>query len=106
MFFIDDEVIIGFGCIGKFFGVDMYGFKFDMMSLVKGLLLVYIFISVVLFMEDIYSVIEEVGNEFGVFGYGFIYMGYLVGCVVVFKNIELMEEWWVMVYVENVVLLF
>jgi len=54
VFFIVDEVICGFGCMGKMFGFEMYLFKFDIMVMVKVLFAVYLLIFVIVIFEVIY----------------------------------------------------
>lgn len=75
---------MGFGCIGKMFVVEYVGVISDILVLVKvffgGMLLGVIVVS------------WELYEKWLIVGYGFIFGGNLVLCVVVLVNILIIEE--------------
>lgn len=56
--FIDDEVICGFGRTGKWFGIDHWGVKPDIIILAKGISSVYVPLAAVLIDEAIVATFE------------------------------------------------
>lgn len=106
IFFIDDEVICGFGRTGKVFGADTYNLKPTTMSLAKALSSAYLPISAVLIPEFMYEPFIEASAEVGTFGHGFTYSGHPVCAAVALRNIELMEERQIFDHVEKVSVVF
>jgi len=92
IFFIDDEVICGFGRTGNPFGAQTMGITPTTMSVAKALSSAYLPISAVLIPEFMYDAFVQVSNELGVFGHGFTYSGHPVCAAVALRNLELMEE--------------
>ena len=92
IFFIDDEVICGFGRTGKLFGSQTMDIKPTTMSVAKAMSSAYLPISAVLVPEFMHEPIVEASNRIGVFGHGFTYSGHPVCAAVALRNLELMEE--------------
>jgi 4-aminobutyrate---pyruvate transaminase len=92
IFFIDDEVICGFGRTGNMFGCETFGFTPDTMSLAKSISSAYLPIGAVLIPERIYEAMLDESRKIGAFGHGFTYSGHPVCAAVALKNIQLMEE--------------
>lgn len=68
------------------------GVEFDLMMIVKGLMLGYVFMGVVLMFDEIFNGIVDGLNKVVVVGYGQMYLVYLVSVVVVFEVIKIYEE--------------
>ena len=92
IFFIDDEVICGFGRTGHAFGAETMGIKPTTMSVAKALSSAYLPISAVLIPEFMYEAFASMSDELGVFGHGFTYSGHPVCTAVALRNLEIMEE--------------
>ena len=92
IFFIDDEVICGFGRTGKLFGAQTMNIRPTTMSIAKAVSSAYLPLSAVIIPEFMYEQIVEASNEIGVFGHGFTYSGHPVCAAVALRNLELMEE--------------
>lgn len=92
IFFIDDEVICGFGRTGRAFGAQTFDIEPTTMSLAKGVSSGYLPLSAVLIPEFMYESFVEVSDEVGTFGHGFTYSGHPVCAAVALRNLELMEE--------------
>ncbi len=92
IFFIDDEVICGFGRTGNAFGAETMGITPTTMSVAKALSSAYLPISAVLVPEFMHDAFAAKSDELGVFGHGFTYSGHPVCAAVALKNLEIMEE--------------
>ena len=92
IFFIDDEVICGFGRTGKPFGAETMGVKPTTMSVAKAVSSAYLPLSAVLIPEFMYEPFIEASGQAGIFGHGFTYSGHPVCAAVALRNLELMEE--------------
>jgi putrescine aminotransferase len=84
-----DEVICGFGRLGRWFGHHHYGVKPDLVSMAKGLSSGYLPISAVGVADHIVDVLRQTGEDFV---HGFTYSGHPTCAAVALKNIEIMER--------------
>jgi len=62
--FIDDEVICGFGRTGKWFGIDHWGVKPDIITMAKGMTGAYVPMAAVLVSEKIADVFADTSRKF------------------------------------------
>ncbi len=92
IFFIDDEVICGFGRTGNAFGAETMGIRPTTMSVAKAMSSAYQPISAVLIPEFMFEAFTGPSDKAGVFGHGFTYSGHPVCAAVALRNLELMEE--------------
>lgn len=84
-----DEVICGFGRLGRWFGSDYYGLKPDLMPIAKGLTSGYIPMGGVLFSDRVAEVLIERGGEYS---HGFTYSAHPVAAAVALENIRILER--------------
>ena len=91
IFFIDDEVICGFGRTGNPFGAQTMNITPTTMSVAKAVSSAYLPLSAVLLPEFMYDAFESVSDELGNFGHGFTYSGHPVCAAVALRNLEIME---------------
>ncbi len=89
VFMISDEVICGFGRLGKMFGCDVLGFKPDSLSVAKAMSSAYVPIAAVMIPENLYQALLIESNKIGTFGHGFTYGGHPVAAAVALKAIEI-----------------
>jgi 4-aminobutyrate--pyruvate transaminase len=89
---IADEVITGFGRLGRMFGSEVYGLKPDMLICAKGLSSGYLPISAVMIGEQIWAACYRQSAKLGVFGHGFTYTGHPVCAAVALETLRLYEE--------------
>lgn len=75
--YIVDEVMVGFGWFGEWFGIDVFDVCFDFIIFVKGVNFGYVLFGGVVIFDCIVSVFDMM-----LFVGGFIYFGYLLVCVV------------------------
>jgi 4-aminobutyrate--pyruvate transaminase len=92
IFFIDDEVICGFGRTGNPFGCQTLGIRPTTMSVAKAVSSAYLPLSAVIIPEFLYEPLIEASGQVGTFGHGFTYSGHPVCAAVALRNLELMEE--------------
>jgi putrescine aminotransferase len=84
-----DEVICGFGRMGKWFGSDYYGLKPDLIPIAKGLSSGYLPIGGVMVGDRVADVLIDTGGEFQ---HGFTYSGHPVACAVAAANIRILRD--------------
>lgn len=86
---IADEVICGFGRLGRWFGHEHFGFKPDLMTLAKGITSGYQQLGAVMVSDRVADVLIDQGGEFH---HGFTYSGHPVACAVAVCNIRILKE--------------
>ena len=84
-----DEVICGFGRLGRWFGFQHFGVKPDLISMAKGLSSGYLPISGVGVASHIVETLREKGGDFV---HGYTYSGHPTCAAVALKNLEIMER--------------
>lgn len=90
--FIADEVVSGFGRLGKWFGSEFYGFRPDLMTVAKGLTSAYLPMSATIVSEKVWSVIAQETAEKNIFGHGYTYSAHPVSAAAALANIEIIEN--------------
>ena len=86
---VSDEVICGFGRLGRWFGCQHYGVQPDLVSMAKGLSSGYLPISAVGVATPIVEALRDAG---GMFVHGYTYSGHPTCAAVALKNIEIIER--------------
>jgi 4-aminobutyrate---pyruvate transaminase len=89
LFMISDEVICGFGRLGKMFGSDVVGFRPDAISVAKALSSAYLPIAGVMVPERMYQALLAESSKIGTFGHGYTYSGHPVAAAVAIKTLEI-----------------
>ncbi len=89
LYVISDEVICGFGRLGKMFGGDAVGFKPHALSVAKALSSGYLPIAAVMVPEVMYQALLAQSRKIGIFGHGFTYSGHPVAAAVALKTLEI-----------------
>jgi 4-aminobutyrate---pyruvate transaminase len=89
VFMISDEVICGFGRLGRMFGSEVLGFKPDSLSIAKAMSSAYAPIAAVMIPERLYQALLIESGKVGPFGHGFTYGGHPVAAAVALKAIEI-----------------
>ena len=92
LLFIADEVICGFGRLGRWFGSDYFGLEPDMMTIAKGLTSAYVPMSAAAVSEKVWRVLRDGSPETGPFAHGYTYGGHPVAAAAGLKTIEIMER--------------
>ena len=86
---ISDEVICGFGRLGRWFGFQHFGVQPDIVNMAKGLSSGYLPIAATAVTAPIVATLREVGGEFV---HGYTYSGHPVCAAVALRNIEIISR--------------
>jgi len=86
---IADEVICGFGRIGRWFGCEHFGFEPDFMTIAKGLTSGYQPLGGVMVADRVADVLIAKGGEFH---HGYTWAGHPVACAVAIENLEILRR--------------
>ena len=92
VFFIDDEVICGFGRTGNPFGAQTCGIEPTTLTVAKALSSAYLPIGAVVIPEFLYEPFVAASAEIGTFGHGFTYSGHPACAAVALRTLEIYEE--------------
>ncbi|GGB53173.1 aspartate aminotransferase family protein [Roseibium aquae] len=87
--FVADEVICGFGRLGRWFGSDYYGIEPDLMPIAKGLTSGYLPMGGVLVSD---RVAEGVVGKGGDFNHGYTYSGHPACAAAALANLAIIER--------------
>ncbi|MBA5639094.1 aspartate aminotransferase family protein [Duganella sp. LX20W] len=85
---IADEVICGFGRLGKWFASELFGIRPDLITFAKGVTSGYVPLGGVLVGDRVANVLIEKGGDFN---HGFTYSGHPVACAAALENIRIIE---------------
>ena len=86
---ICDEVICGYGRLGRWFGFQHYGLQPDMVTMAKGLSSGYLPISATVVSHPIIELLRAKDSEFF---HGYTYSGHPTCAAVALRNIEIIER--------------
>ncbi len=86
---IADEVICGFGRLGRMFGSEVYGIEPDLVTVAKQLTSGYFPLSACFVSEDIWNALREGSPDLGPFAHGFTYSGHPVGAAAALANLDI-----------------
>jgi 4-aminobutyrate--pyruvate transaminase len=89
---VADEVINGFGRLGKMFASEHYGIEPDILVCSKQITSSYLPLSAILISDKIYQVIADQSERLGTFGHGFTTSGHPVATAVALENLAIIEE--------------
>ena len=90
---IADEVICGFGRLGKAFGCDVFDIRPDLITIAKGVTSAYFPLSGCMVSEKVWrTIVDEGGAKYGVFGHGYTYSAHPIGAAVGLANLDLLER--------------
>ena len=89
---VADEVICGFGRLGRWFGSQRYAIAPDLVTIAKGLTSGYLPMSACLIGEKVYDVLRKASPEVGAFAHGYTYSGHPVAAAAALANLEILER--------------
>ena len=90
--FIADEVICGFGRLGKYFGSEVFDLDPDVMTIAKGITSGYQPLSGCMVSQRVYEALERGSDEIGFFGHGYTYSAHPVPAAAALANLDLIEK--------------
>jgi len=86
---VTDEVICGFGRLGRWFGADYFGVKPDLMTFAKGVTSGYLPLGGVMVGDRVADALIDKGGEFY---HGYTYSGHPAACAVAIENIRILQR--------------
>jgi L-2,4-diaminobutyrate transaminase len=89
---IADEVICGFGRLGRRFGTDTFAMNPDLITIAKGVTSAYVPLSGCLVSEKVWRTIVEGSAKLGPFGHGFTYTAHPIAAAAALANLEILER--------------
>jgi len=89
---VADEVICGFGRLGRWFGSQRYGIAPDLVTIAKGLTSGYLPMSACLISERVHGVLRAASREVGPFAHGYTYSGHPVAAAAGLANLAILER--------------
>jgi len=89
---IADEVVTGFGRLGKMFGSDVFGMEPDIITVAKGLTSAYIPLSGSIISEQIWQVLRDGSEKYGAFGHGYTYSAHPVAARCAITTLDILQE--------------
>jgi 4-aminobutyrate--pyruvate transaminase len=89
---IADEVITGFGRLGKPFGINVFGIQPDMLTVAKMLTSAYVPMSALFVSDAVYQVVADASAAIGTFGHGYTYSGHPLACAVALETLRIYTD--------------
>ena len=89
---IADEVVCGFGRLGRAFGSQLYGLEPDLMTVAKGLTSAYLPLSAAIVGQRVWRVLEQGSDKFGPFSHGYTYSAHPLCAAAGVANLEILER--------------
>ena len=89
---IDDEVITGFGRTGRWFGMEHYGLKPDLVSIAKGLTSGYLPLGGAVMSQRVYEAIRDRSPQGLPFMGGLTYNNHPTCCAAALANLDILER--------------
>ena len=89
---IADEVVCGFGRLGKPFGSHVYGMEPDLITVGKGITSGYLPLSGAIIGEKVWTVLEQGSDEYGMFDHGYTMSGHPLCVTAALANLEILER--------------
>ncbi|HWJ93628.1 MAG TPA: aspartate aminotransferase family protein [Telluria sp.] len=86
---VSDEVICGFGRLGRWFGCELMGTRPDIITFAKGVTSGYVPLGGVLVGARVAHALIEKGGDFN---HGFTYSGHPVACAAALENLRILVE--------------
>jgi L-2,4-diaminobutyrate transaminase len=89
---IVDEVVCGFGRMGRAFGCDRYDIQPDLMTISKGLTSAYLPLSGAIVGGKVWEVLEQGSDQFGPFAHGYTYTAHPLCAAAGIANLDILEK--------------
>ncbi|MCK1597723.1 aspartate aminotransferase family protein [Bradyrhizobium sp. 147] len=89
---IADEVVSGFGRLGRMFGSDHYDIRPDLITISKGLTSAYAPLSGVIISDKVWQVLVKGSDHLGSIGHGWTCSAHPICAAAAIANLELIDE--------------
>jgi L-2,4-diaminobutyrate transaminase len=87
-----DEVITGFGRLGRWFGAEVFEIEPDLVTVAKGITSGYVPLSGCLVSEKVWNVLLEGSSRFGAFAHGYTYTAHPLAAAAALANLAVLEN--------------
>jgi L-2,4-diaminobutyrate transaminase len=89
---IADEVVCGFGRLGRPFGSHAYDIEPDLVTIAKGLTSAYLPLSGAIVGEKVWKVLEQGSDDYGPFAHGYTYSAHPLCAAAGIANLDIIER--------------
>ncbi len=89
---IADEVVCGFGRLGRWFGTERFGIEPDIMTTAKGITSAYVPLSASYVSARVFDVLAQGSDRFGAFGHGYTYSAHPLAAAAALANLDIVER--------------
>jgi L-2,4-diaminobutyrate transaminase len=89
---ICDEVICGFGRLGRWFGAEVFEIEPDLVTIAKGITSGYVPLSGCLVSEKAWAVLLDASAERGPFAHGYTYTAHPLAAAAALANLDVLEN--------------
>ena len=89
---IADEVVCGFGRLGRWFGTERFEIVPDIMTTAKGITSAYVPLSASYVSARVFDVLAEGSDRFGAFGHGYTYSAHPLAAAAALANLDIVER--------------
>jgi L-2,4-diaminobutyrate transaminase len=89
---IADEVVCGFGRLGRWYGTEVFGMMPDLITVAKGITSAYVPLSASFVSERVWQVLSEGSDRYGVFGHGYTYTAHPLAAAAALANLGIIER--------------
>jgi L-2,4-diaminobutyrate transaminase len=89
---ICDEVICGFGRLGRWFGAEVFEIEPDLVTIAKGITSGYVPLSGCLVSEKVWAVLLDASAERGPFAHGYTYTAHPLAAAAALANLDVLEN--------------
>jgi L-2,4-diaminobutyrate transaminase len=89
---ICDEVICGFGRLGRWFGAEVFEIEPDLVTIAKGITSGYVPLSGCLVSEKVWGVLLDASAERGAFAHGYTYTAHPLAAAAALANLDVLEN--------------
>jgi len=89
---ICDEVICGFGRLGRWFGAEVFEIEPDLVTIAKGITSGYVPLSGCLVSEKVWGVLLDASAERGPFAHGYTYTAHPLAAAAALANLDVLEN--------------
>ncbi|MDA8310505.1 MAG: aminotransferase class III-fold pyridoxal phosphate-dependent enzyme, partial [Actinomycetota bacterium] len=89
---IADEVVCGFGRLGRWFGTERFGIEPDIITAAKGITSAYVPLSASYVSARVFDVLAEGSDRFGAIGHGYTYSAHPLAAAAALTNLDIVER--------------
>ena len=89
---VADEVVSGFGRLGRWFGTEVFGIEPDIITTAKGITSAYAPLSASYLSARVVDVLAEGSDRFGPIGHGYTYSAHPLAAAAALANLDIVER--------------